>query len=65
MDRTLHYKITVTSRLWIRVKGPADLETRAQTEESTGKLVAQKQTIVSVDRERQDGCAKLSDTSER
>ena len=44
-----------------------DLETGLQTrrhehrpkEESTGKLVAQKQTHVSVDRERRDGCATL------
>ena len=32
-------------------------------EESTWKCVVQKQTIVSVDRERRDGCAKLSETS--
>ena len=35
-----------------------------QKEESSGKLVAQKQTIVSVDRECRDGCAKLSETRE-
>ena len=34
-------------------------------EESTGKIVAQKQTVVSVDRERRDGCALPSETSER
>ena len=34
-------------------------------EESTEKLAAQKQTVVSVHRERRDGCAKLSETSER
>ena len=33
-------------------------------EERKGKFEAQKQTIVSVDRERRDGCAKLSETSE-
>ena len=34
-------------------------------EESTGKPAAPKQTIVNVDREQRDGCAKLSETCER
>ena len=34
-------------------------------EESAVKLVAQKPTIVSVDREQRDGCAKLSETNEQ
>ena len=34
-------------------------------EESTRKSVAQKETIVSVDRERRDGCAKLCETNGR
>ena len=34
-------------------------------EESTRKFVAQKPTSASVDRERRDGCAKLSEPVER
>ena len=69
MDPTLHYKMKADEAddgsgegLQPRFRQRPDMHT--ETRRDHGKPRAQKQTVVSVDREHRDGCAKLSETSE-
>ena len=56
MGPTLHYKMKVTKSMMDLVKDCIpDMDT--ETRRDHGKTRAQKQTVVSVDREHRDGCA--------